>query len=159
MKEAQSALGDGASLKNEVRTISLEGPFAVVHGHSQWRTAFLLYGMAFECLLKARCLEAGIRLVGDEGVLAKRFKKHALRDLALEAQIKLSDREARLLDVLGRYVVWAGRYPIPKDADSFKDEGGFEGLTLSEILKAAPDLYQRLGESGARKRESRKDTQ
>ncbi|OOS00705.1 hypothetical protein B0186_05875 [Canicola haemoglobinophilus] len=75
-----------------------------------WNVYKMLMGMAFELLIKAVLTQRNID-----------FKyTHNLRELALEAQIKLSEEEFNLLDILSGYILWAGKYPVPKDDEILK---------------------------------------
>tara|TARA_R110002094_G_scaffold215619_1_gene186228 strand:- start:1561 stop:2106 length:546 start_codon:yes stop_codon:yes gene_type:complete len=40
---------------------------------------------------------------------------HTLNNLSAESGINFSDKEKKILEVLSEYVVWEGKYPIPKD--------------------------------------------
>lgn len=75
-----------------------------------WNVYKMLMGMAFESLIKAVLTQRNID-----------FKYiHNLRKLAQQADIKLSEEEFNLLDILSEYILWAGRYPVPKADENFK---------------------------------------
>ncbi len=70
-------------------------------------TYLMLMGMSFEVLFKAHCVAQGIE---DE-----RLKNtHELAEIARIAGFKLSKEDNKVLGVLSAFIVWDGRYPIPK---------------------------------------------
>jgi hypothetical protein len=79
--------------------------------------ATLLYGLAFENILKAL-------IIRKEGIVINqgKFDKwpgsgHGLIDLANRAGVKLTKVQRDLLSRLTAYVEWSGRYPIPMAED------------------------------------------
>ncbi|MDK9738148.1 hypothetical protein KI655_12660 [Vibrio sp. D404a] len=105
-------------------------------------TYLMLMGMSFEVLFKAHCVAQGIE---DE-----RLKNtHELAEIARIAGFKLSKEDNKVMSVLSAYIVWDGRYPIPKKSSQFQQHtkniestaydkekfGGFDMLTPNDILK------------------------
>jgi len=74
----------------------------------------LLLGYAIECLLKARWVKNGNKLVRDGRLLNEPpFGKHELGKMARTVGVTLSPKELSVLDRLSSFVQFAGRYPIP----------------------------------------------
>lgn len=68
---------------------------------------YMLFGLSFELLFKS------ILVLRDP---TKRVpENHNLLYLANEAKIDLNRIEKAILDLLSEYVIWVGKYPIPKD--------------------------------------------
>ena len=65
----------------------------------------MLCGMALELLYKAIVVAKG-------GVVET---SHDLAALAANAGVEVSENERGLLSILSESVIWAGRYPVPKD--------------------------------------------
>jgi hypothetical protein len=76
-------------------------------------TYLMLMGMSFEVLFKAHCVAQSI-----ENVRLK--STHELAEIASIAGFKLSKDENKILGVLSAYIVWDGRYPIPKKSAQFQ---------------------------------------
>jgi hypothetical protein len=111
--------------------------------------AMLLAGLALENLAKGLV----IRREGLDGAaLPKGLSSHETRRYLDRAKVELSAAEQKLVSRLEAYVVWAGRYPVPKHR--LIDMGGRRmGLPgLEKVLK----LYDRIDRlapqtAGARK--------
>ena len=69
-----------------------------------WATYKMLMGMSFELLFKAHCVGAGIGFAAT----------HNLVSLVTTANLITSKDEKEILGVLSEYIIWDGRYPIPK---------------------------------------------
>ena len=101
----------------------------------------LLLGLSFENLLKG-IIVAQRGSVGSDGKMDKFFSKHlgvGLVNLIDQTKVPISDSEKKLLIDLGIYVVWLGRYPIPKKVD-----GLFDKLHSYEEYKTKLLLWDRL---------------
>lgn len=70
-----------------------------------WATYKMLMGMSFELLFKAHCVGAGISFATT----------HNLVSLVTTANLITSKDEKGILRVLSEYIIWDGRYPIPKE--------------------------------------------
>jgi hypothetical protein len=88
----------------------------------QFAIAFLLFGYAFENALKGLIVQASTSAGGTavkagkiDGILIS----HDLCTLAKKANVVLLPAKKDLLARLGVHVVWAGRYPVMKDASGF----------------------------------------
>src|SRR5205085_1848679 len=110
--------------------------------------AYMLAGFAVEVLMKARLVHRGNAL-DSKGVF--RLRTHDLLQLAADTSFKVSDDEARLLERLTEYAVWAGRYPIPLTSEAMRPRptpgGGFASATfhfVGEDWGAIRDLAARL---------------
>jgi hypothetical protein len=78
--------------------------------------AIMLVGLALENLAKAILIGAEPGLVqGVTGILAP-IKSHSLEDLIRRADVVSSKEELIALQIVERFVVWAGRYPVPTQA-------------------------------------------
>jgi hypothetical protein len=99
---------------------------------------FVLAGLAVENALKAHLLEgkiaAGEVIPAGTGVI-RLFpdKAHDLVLLADWAKLTLTPGETRLLARLSEYVLWAGRYPIPKNAKNATFQRDTRDRDLKEI--------------------------
>lgn len=77
--------------------------------------ATLLLGLATENILKAIAIEKNPQSMKD-GKLRDWPPGHDLVRLAELAGIELNEKQRDLLQRIGAFVEWAGRYPIPKKA-------------------------------------------
>jgi hypothetical protein len=96
---------------------------------------------AIETLLKmvivaAHCDEHGYTF---DARRAEQFlpKTHNLVALAKLAKLGVNENDRGLLRDLGKYSVWAGRYPIPLNSD------GYAGPALFDAVAAAPAAVAR----------------
>lgn len=89
-----------------------------------WATYKMLMGMSFELLLKAYCVCAEIE-----------FKPtHDLVVLARTANLPTSKEENKILKILSEYVIWDGRYPIPKTPEKLKEHSNNQAQLLDDKL-------------------------
>ena len=72
----------------------------------------MLIGYSFEALGKAFLIQKQSPLT-ENGKFY--LDSHDLLDLYEKAQVVLNEKDSFLLERLGQYVKWAGRYPIPKE--------------------------------------------
>lgn len=84
-----------------------------------WPVYQMLYGMSFELMLKAICVASKIEPPHT----------HDLLKLTKIAEVKISQNEKDVLEVLTGTVVWDGRYPVPKNKEC-----------LEKHLKKSSDL-------------------
>jgi hypothetical protein len=98
--------------------------------------ALMLGAYATETLLKmvivgAHCDEHGYSF---DTRRAEQFlpRTHDLLALTKQAKLRVNENDRRLLRDLGKYSVWAGRYPIPLSSD------GYVGPALFEAVGAVP---------------------
>jgi hypothetical protein len=73
---------------------------------------YMLWGLSFELLFKSI-------------IVVRKFKTippthHRLVDLAAQAKITLENKEEGILKVLSAYILWAGKYPIPKTVEEYE---------------------------------------
>ena len=83
-----------------------------------WEVYRLLMGMCFENLLKGLLIAQG-RSASGNGRLEKAFSTHNVAALLLDldtSAIPISTEERRVLLDTQEYVVWMGRYPMPREA-------------------------------------------
>jgi len=79
------------------------------------RIALMLFGMAFESLLKGILISRRPELVSEKGVDEQISRgDHSLVEYFQAADISFTQSEKFLLERLSDSVRWAGRYPIPK---------------------------------------------
>jgi len=82
-------------------------------------SATLLIGLAFENILKAIIVQNEPNII-ENGKLKKwPSSGHNQLQLAQKARLDLDDTERDVLNRLSSFVVWAGRYPIPRSSDDF----------------------------------------
>ena len=80
---------------------------------------YMLWGLSFELLLKSIIVVKKIKIIPPT--------HHRLVDLAVDAKINLDNKEEGILKVLSAYILWAGKYPIPKTAEEYgKNEELFD---------------------------------
>ena len=68
----------------------------------------MLCGLALELIMKARLVQLGYS--------DKQFGHHKLEKLIDQLQVEASENERRLLRFYEAAMVWAGRYPLPRNA-------------------------------------------
>jgi len=101
--------GELASSPADNKGFDQNEPFAIY---------FMLWGYAFETLLKG----GYIRI---KGTLEKEAtdKGHDLIGLAKLLELEVRPGDVKILELLTKYIVWAGRYPIPLDHTNYSEEG------------------------------------
>ncbi|WP_226468290.1 hypothetical protein [Luteimonas panaciterrae] len=92
---------------------------------SGWGSTFLLAGYTIEVGLKAIYFSEATRDPSDT-----KYQTHNLNDLAAIAGVSLSKSEADLCEFLSKYIVWLGRYPVPKKPEDMISGGGHGEHTL-----------------------------
>jgi len=75
---------------------------------------YLLMGYAFENLLKGTIISMMDKIEKSKEKLPDLLNSHNLNKLCQIANIYLDDPEALMLEDIEKYVLWEGRYPIPK---------------------------------------------
>jgi hypothetical protein len=121
--------------------------------------AFMLAGMAIEVQLKAILVNSpAVRAVvtgscpqkTDPNLkLWRRFFSHNLVELALEANLPLTDAEQRVAIALSQYIYWRGRYVVPLDSgmDDFipvELDSGLAGQAHHISVRDATELIDRV---------------
>jgi len=104
-----------------------------VKGYELSPIFMMLAGLSLENVFKGVCIRRQPEIVKD-GTLPKWLTSHSLTQLADRAGVPLSDAEADLLERLHMHVMWAGRYPVPKDS---------KGWQLHVILKGPHKMAKR----------------
>jgi hypothetical protein len=79
---------------------------------------WFLMGCAFENIVKGVCVSRHPELVLDTGTFDKRLTTHDLVKLSQLAGIELSAEEISFFRILSKYVMWQGRYPLPRNRDA-----------------------------------------
>jgi hypothetical protein len=112
---------------------------------------WMLLGMSFEALLKGILVAHGEQVLNG-GKLAKSFTTHDLKGLAQKAvdvsSLVLSPDELVLLEFVTPYVVWAGRYPLPKTADDMMGGLSFSHTQDRPLRELWDRLYEHLRSIG-----------
>lgn len=72
--------------------------------------SLMLFGMAFEALIKAITVEKGKDI---------QIKGHGLNSYLSHAEVCAEPQTRKYFDVLSGYITWAGRYPYPKKDQDF----------------------------------------
>lgn len=111
------------------------------------RTYMMLMGFAFENLAKAVLITRDHSIVSDTklGKWPTDRGGHGLAKLIRSILGQLSHEEENLLLRLEEYVVWAGRYPIPRSLRDYKraEEGRRFTLAGSDV-KLVEDMFSKL---------------
>lgn len=90
-----------------------------------WSTYKMLMGMSFELLFKAHCVGAGISFDAT----------HDLVTLAKSANFTPSKEENQLFNVLSEYIIWDGRYPVPKKPVHLENHWKHQNKVLNDNKK------------------------
>jgi hypothetical protein len=104
------------------------------------RGYMLLTGLAFENVLKA------VALFRQRSDLMKKKGGHGLVEMAKELAPGLAPRERDYLRRLEEYVVWCGRYPVPKEVEMYVAS---ERRSLRSVRSDDPQLSEALFEKFA----------
>jgi len=70
----------------------------------------MLMGVSFELLFKSHCIGLGVAVETN----------HNLPALAKRAEVATTKDENKILTILSDYIVWEGRYPVPKKVGQLK---------------------------------------
>jgi hypothetical protein len=116
-------------------------------GGSEHRDAFLfgpymlLSGMAVENLLKAIHLQRHPELVQDGRIVPRAWPGaphgHDLVALMREVSASLATEHRDLLTRLTTFVLWGGRYPVPKDESTFVGQQRPRGPLLPREFRSS----------------------
>lgn len=134
----------------EENPIRFDTRFFAAKGPETAGPATLLYGLAFENVIKAIIIRNGGAAPAHGKLKKWPGTGHGLLDLANLARIELTTAQRDLLSRLTAFVEWSGRYPVPKSQDKIplKQEAvSPEWLPLPiqpHELAAVRDLYQTL---------------
>lgn len=90
-----------------------------------WSTYKMLMGMSFELLFKAHCVGANISFGAT----------HNLVSLATTANFKALKDENGIFNVLSEYIIWDGRYPIPKNPQYLENHWKNQNKILKDEKK------------------------
>ncbi|WP_372739788.1 hypothetical protein [Neptunomonas sp.] len=85
----------------------------------------MLLGMSFELLIKAHCVGSGVKFADT----------HDLAALARTANFPISNDENGILKVLSEYIIWDGRYPVPKKAQHLENHWKNQKKVLNDKEK------------------------
>jgi len=118
----------------------------------------MLYGLAFENLLKGLLVFKNPEKYKDNIKWENMKGGHDLIKLFNNIDFKLSDEEIHIMKSLTDAVMWAGRYPVPKNHDNKISIGYSIGLNMQNLTdqnihlefakhkNICDDLYNRLKE-------------
>lgn len=95
---------------------------------SCYATYKMLMGMSFEALLKGLLIESQQVSISD-------LATHDLVELAKSLGLSLSKDENKVLTVLTDYVLWAGKYPMPKNAKQLQQHRTMVHVTENRKVK------------------------
>ncbi|KGQ52555.1 hypothetical protein IO46_05880 [Gallibacterium anatis] len=95
-----------------------------------WNTYKMLMGMSFELLIKAILIQSDISITHT----------HNLRNLANNIEVNLSKDDLNLLDILSEYIIWAGKYPIPKKSENLEKLYKLEQENLYDVVEKIGEL-------------------
>lgn len=113
-----------------------------------------LIGMSFENLLKAVAIWHGKKIESN-------MFTHKINDLIDQidaSRLNLTDEEKGILIELEEYVLWEGRYPIPKKADKHKIVHGFSSEQHRKERALWERLFKHVNECPSVKVEQRPDS-
>ena len=133
---AENLLGAAAVLRRQ-RLLQGPEPVQLPAGCLLQPPELMLSGMAVECLCKALWLKRDGTLAKDGkfiGVPAVGMGGHDLVTLSTVVGLDMSDAERDCLQRLSQFIVYGGRYPIPKNAEDLrmtKRPGGGESESTS----------------------------
>lgn len=114
--------------------------------HSVYR---MLIGMSIEALLKGILVAQGEQVL-DNGKLSKNFATHDLTELVQRVDpsvLVFSSDESKILENLKPYIIWAGKYPIPKTANDLIAKG-HSSIEIRLGRKLWDRLYEHLKNIG-----------
>jgi hypothetical protein len=94
----------------------LDGP---IEGHELAPIFMMLAGLALENAFKGVCIKKSPQTVKG-GRLPTWLTSHNLAQLSGRAQVSMTRAEKELVERLHVHVMWAGRYPVPKDATGWQ---------------------------------------
>jgi hypothetical protein len=108
-----------------------------------WPVGLMIAGYALESLAKGLQVAKDPTLVTDDGKLTHDFASHGLEKHLGRAGIKLDKEENKekleLIQRLDAFILWAGRYPIPKNPGKYAPQGGKPLISTSD-----PRLFRQL---------------
>lgn len=117
--------------------------------------AFMLAGFALENLAKGVLISRNPALVEDSGRLSDSLNTHDLQALVSECLDDLSSRENLVLEEVGTYTRWGGRYPVPLKWEQLRDRkmrarkrGRTTGHDKEGDWKVLGEIYSRLAKLG-----------
>ncbi|MEH0168657.1 HEPN domain-containing protein [Roseateles microcysteis] len=99
----------------------------------------MLCGMSTELLLKAIIVQRG----------NEPKQTHNLIELSKQAALDVSAEQSQLLSVLTEYVIWDGRYPVPKTEPIFEKTRVLAQQTLTTKVRLGNSSFSVLRQNGA----------
>ena len=90
-----------------------------------WSSYYLLVGLSFENLVKGLSIENN-RSAKDFNEILKKWGNngHQISEIADKNISILTDEERSIIKKLETYIVWAGRFHLPRKLKQFTDERG-----------------------------------
>ncbi len=105
-------------------------------------TSTLLYGLAFENILKAILIQDDPCRVQNGKLVKWPGGGHDLTALVEAAGLDLGSQSAQLLERLSMFVTWAGRYPVPiREKDMFTRQYPTSDLLPPEPIQPSEKEY------------------
>jgi hypothetical protein len=89
-----------------------------------WDSYYLLIGQSFENLIKALSIENN-RSAKSIDEIYKKWKYnsgHEISKIAQDNISNLSEGDSKILEKLETYIIWAGRYHLPRNVDKYINE-------------------------------------
>lgn len=116
LKTHQETLDRDAELsEGEERDVAYEE----IIGRRLFYPAFMLMGLAIEVAFKGVLIRNDPNII-EEGILGKKLNTHCLVDLAKYCELNFNDEQIAMLKLLEEFIVWSGRYPLPKKTGGLK---------------------------------------
>ncbi|TDQ93254.1 hypothetical protein [Paraburkholderia silvatlantica] len=104
-------------LADKVRAMTANPPPPVTYIPEIGHNALMLGALAVEVLLKGIALTDQVvsaSIKANDRAITGRLMSHSLRDIAQLAGVQLTAPETGLCERLETFLIWAGRYSIPK---------------------------------------------
>jgi hypothetical protein len=114
-----------------------------------WNSYFLLIGHAFENLIKGLSIENNRAFSSYGEIFDTLWKKyslgHGVSRIAKDNLFDLTDTEFKILEKLEIFVIWAGRYPLPKKFEKYLSDKSrlFYDTNDYQIMNALFDRIKR----------------
>jgi hypothetical protein len=107
------------------------------------RVFFLLAGLAIENLVKGLLVQR-LSFGSNFTSLPRELKGHGIKERLRRLRINLSPEEEQLVRRFEIAVTWAGRYPVPRDADEMHGTGTTTRVTDAQEFGAFYDRLESL---------------
>lgn len=116
-------------------------PVKQVSSHGVQR---MLWGYAFENLFKALIIRKLKKEKNIKKLLLEDIMGHDLIKLASKAKVKLAEEQKLYLNVCSECSTWAGRYPIPRNANQLLKSRKTIKSRYAKVSGTEIDIYKKL---------------